>query len=196
MTRDPAPPRRLPAAVSSDGREPCRLHGSRPRADAVARPARLSRGVDWRTPFRRLGNDQLARAVHRSGRGTDALDPLRHRRDFAAVSQPADDGEPHHPARSPHARSRHVRRRPWPARVRCADAGHRSQHAARSHGRGAGRYSSVLPRRDRHREDGLVHLRQRARASATLHAGRIRRSRWSARSRLPAAGSRASTISA
>ena len=105
-------------------------------------------------------------------------------------------GEPHHPARPPHARPRHVRRRAGAAGVGRADAGHRSEHAARPHGRGARRHPALLPRRDRHREDRLVHLRQRARASACRIRGRIPRSRWSARSRRPAAGSPANTTSA
>jgi hypothetical protein len=38
----------------------------------------------------------------------------------------ADDGEPHHPARSPHARSHHVWRRSGTFGLGCTDAGHRS----------------------------------------------------------------------
>ena len=45
--------------------------------------------------------------------------PVRHRRDFVALPQPADDGEPHHPARPPHPRPRHVRRR---SRLLASDA--------------------------------------------------------------------------
>ena len=91
---DPAPPRCLPAAVPSDGRQPRGVHGPRPRTDAVAGPARLPRGVDRRAPFRRLGAYQFAGVVHRRCCGAHTLDPLRHWCDLPALPQPADDGEP------------------------------------------------------------------------------------------------------
>src|SRR5271170_2627342 len=62
--KHPPAARRLPAAVPSDGRKPRRLPRPRPGADGMARPARLPRGLDRRTPFRRLGADQLAGALH------------------------------------------------------------------------------------------------------------------------------------
>src|SRR5271170_7576453 len=87
--KHPPAARRLPAAVPSTGRKPRRLPGPRPGADGMARPARLPRSLDRRAPLRRLGTDQLARAVHRRRLAAHAIDPLRHRRDLAAVPQPA-----------------------------------------------------------------------------------------------------------
>ncbi len=66
-------------------------------------------------------------------------------------------------------------------------------HPARPHGRGAGGDPALLQRRDRDREDRLVQLRRRPRASAALHQAAIPRSRWSARSRHRAGGWRANT---
>src|SRR6185437_268982 len=54
--------RHLSRTLPSGRREPDTGAGARRRADRVARPPRLRRGMDRRAPFRRLGADRRPRA--------------------------------------------------------------------------------------------------------------------------------------
>src|SRR5690242_14321561 len=65
---DYPPPRDFSAAVPPDGREPDGVPRPRPRIDGLARPPRLSRGLDRRAPFRRVRDHQLARDFYRDRR--------------------------------------------------------------------------------------------------------------------------------
>src|SRR2546421_10869616 len=74
---DPPPARDFSAAVSSGGGEPDRLPRPRSRIDGVARPPRVSRGVDRRASFRRVRDHQLARDLHRDPRRAPPIHPPR-----------------------------------------------------------------------------------------------------------------------
>src|SRR6516225_6198245 len=56
---DQSPPRDLSAAVPSERGKPDPVPRARPRADGVARQARLSRSLDRRAPFRRVRDHQF-----------------------------------------------------------------------------------------------------------------------------------------
>ena len=90
----------------------------------------------------------------------DEADQARHRRQLAAVPPPVHPRRPHRHARPPHPGPDDVRRRPGPADERRGDARHRPDDAAAADGAGVRRDDAAVPRRDRHREDRLVHVRR------------------------------------
>ena len=135
----------------------------------MARQARLSRGVDRRAPFGRLRDHLLARDLHRLCRRAHPAHPPRHRRHLAALPPPDDGRRPHRPARPHDARPGHVRRRAGALGLRRDHDGHRPDDPARPHGRVARRDPAAVPRRDRHREDRLVHDGGAPAAPAALH---------------------------
>src|SRR5260370_39533120 len=74
---DQSPPRDLSAAVSSERGEPDPVPRARPRIDGVARPARLSPGLDRRAPLRGVREPQLARGPHPPPRPPDPAPSAR-----------------------------------------------------------------------------------------------------------------------
>ena len=130
---------------------------ARSRADGVARQARLSRGLDRRTPFGGVRDHQLAGDLHRLRRRAHPKHPLRHRRRFAALPPPDDGRRPHRPTRPHDPRPGHVRRGTRPLGVRRDHDGHRPADPARPHGPVDRRDPAPVQGRDRHREDRLVH---------------------------------------
>ncbi len=120
-------------------------------------------------PFHRRGG--RAHQAHQAG----------HRGELAPLPPPVHACRPHRAARPPDPRSHDVRLRSRPAHHRRRHAGHRPAAAATPHGAGLRRDHAPVPRRDRHREDRLVHLRRGRAADAALLATST--SRWPRRCR-------------